>query len=377
MDNKFNMDKLFRSNKIESLDDFFDYTQTVNDTSKAIANNMYGVNNMMTPSPVPVSKDHYGYAFFTRPQLNLATKNLRNVRKLYSYLTQKDASVHRYIRMMLDPRLRYTENLTCPFIDNEMAFIPVLTNNLENMSGWPDIVAPTFNSPEGLRREQWGIVDGSTDIYNAFSIDCSFKNTKDEPIILMMQLWTNYQALVYEGLLSPYNDMIVENEIDYNTRIYRLILDETKTYVKKMSATGSSMPVVDPVGKFYDYQRNENYNMQNKQISLRFESFGAEYNDDILALEFNMTGGIFNSEIRNMINGKPHNLEKVPVGLLGLFNYRCYPYINLDTLELEWYVNKTHPTYKRKFEYLKQKDENKVEPSNEPTKKERQVYYTI
>lgn len=377
MDKKINMDNVYRGSKIGSLDDFFDYTQNINNISKAIANNMYGVNNLMAPSAVPVSKDHYGYAFFTRPQLNLSTPNLRNVRKLYSYLTQKPASVHRYIRMMLDPRLYYTEGLTCPFLDNEMAFIPVLTNNLENMSGWPDIVVPTYTSPEGLRREQWGIADGTTDIYNAFSIDCSFKNTKDEPIILMFQLWANYQTLVFEGMLSPYNDMIVENEIDYNTRIYRIILDETKTYVKKMSATGASMPVVDPVGKFFDYQRNENYNMQNKQISLRFESYGAEYNDDILALEFNLTGGIFNSEIRKMIAGKPHSLEKIPAGLLSMFNYRCYPYINLDTLELEWYVNKNSPTYKRKIEYLTKKEEKKVEEISTPKKRERQVYYTI
>lgn len=352
MDKTVNMETLFNPDKIASIDDFFSNTQTINSVSKAIANNLYGLNILNTPTSVPIAKDNYGLAFFVRPQLNLSTPNLRNVRKLYSYLTTKDASVHRYIRMMLDPRLYYTEGLSCPFLDPWNPFIPILTNTIENMSGWPDPFLPTYATPEGVRREQWLMGDGTTEIFNSFSIDASFKNIKEEPIMLMMQLWTNYIALIFEGMMSPYNDMIVENELDYTTRIYRLILDEYKIYVKKISATGYSIPVVNPQGKQFDYQRNDTYNMQNKQISLRFESVGAEYNDDILALEFNMTSAIFNPEIAAMMDGKSHNLEKLPQGLQSMFNYRAYPYINLDTLELEWYVYKGSSTYEAKLNYL-------------------------
>ena len=43
---------------------------------------------------------------------------------------------------------------------------------------------------------------------------------------------------------------------------------------------------------------------------------------------------------------KPSGLEKIPKALLSVFNYRAYPYINLDTTELEWYVSTNDPMYK-------------------------------
>jgi len=52
------------------------------------------------------------------------------------------------------------------------------------------------------------MADGTTDIYDSFDLDCVFKNTKDEPIILMMQTWLYYAAAVFEGVLTPYVDMI-------------------------------------------------------------------------------------------------------------------------------------------------------------------------
>lgn len=347
------MNKLANLDKISTMEEFFQFTQPTGSIYKNIALNMFGINNNMVGNTVPTSRDSYGMAFFTRPQLNLSTGNLRNQRKLYSFLTKNPRSIHRYVRMMLDPRLAYTENLTCPFIDNRLAFIPILTNNLETMGGWPDPVLPTYKTPEGLRREQQTIADGYIDIYNNYSMDATFRNTMEEPIVLMMKLWVWYASQVFEGMLSPYIDMVMENEIDYNTRIYRLVLDETKRYVKKIACTGASVPVNVPMGKFFDYQKNDSYNTQNKTINIRFDCDGAEYDDDIIALEFNMTSAIFNPEIRKMRKGLKHNLEKIPIALMPMFNYRGYPYINLDTLELEWYVDKTTKLYQKRVNYIK------------------------
>lgn len=344
--------KLFRPDKTDTIDDFFSYTQPLGSISRAIANNLYGINCLNNGNIVPSNKDDYGLTFFTRPQLNLRNQNLSSVNKLDSFLTNNPSSIHRYIRMMLDPRLAYSMDLRCPFLDNRMAFIPILTNNLKSMSGWPDPYLPTYSTPEGLRREQWTIGDGVIDIYNAFSIDCNFRNTQDEPIILMFKLWTHYIALVFEGMIAPYTDMLIENEIDYNTRIYRLILDPSRRFVKKIGMVGAALPVVNPQGKFFDYQENETYNMQNKTINIRFECNGAQYDDSIIAKEFNMVGEIFNPELRALGKKQPNNLEKVPIGLYSMFNHRLYPRINLDTLELEWYVDKNTATYKRMLNYL-------------------------
>lgn len=338
--------------KIESLDEFFTLTQNVGSLAKATSNNLYGINHQGVKGVIPENRDSYGLVFFTRPQLNLTATNLRNIRKMYSLLSNNPNSIHRYIRCMLDPRLKF-DNITTPLVDNQMAFIPVLTNNIKNMSGWPDVVMPTFTSKEGVRREQWSIADGYTDIYESFDIDCTFKNTRDEPIILMLQTWLTYMGGVFEGMMSPYMDYITENEIDYNTRIYRLVLDESKMIVKKIAATGASFPVNVPTGKFFDFTDSTKYNDQTKEINVRFKSIGAEYNDDILIKEFNETSAIFNGDIRNLLNKRPHNLEKIPPSLLEVFNNRGYPIINTDTLELEWWISKSSLTYKKIIASLK------------------------
>jgi hypothetical protein len=340
--------------KIESLDDFFAKTQYIGSLDKALSNNLYGINHQTIKPMIQDNKDSFGLAFFTRPQLNLTAVNIRNIRTMYSLLSSNKQSIHMYVRNMLDPRLytHDTKPIRSLLVDNEMAFIPILTNTIKNMSGWPDIVLPTFTSKQGVRGQQWSIGDGYTEVLDAFDMDCTFRNVRDEPIVLMMETWVRYISEVFEGMMSPYLDMIRENEIDYNTRIYRVILDESKHFVKKIAATGASFPVNVPTGRMFDFSDSQNYNDQNKDINIRFKCMGAMYNDDILIDEFNRTTGIFNKDMRDLVNakanGKPYsgNMVKIPFELLSLFNNRGYPYINPEYLQLEWYVRSDSQTYK-------------------------------
>ena len=365
--------------KFQSLDQFYRMTQFTGSMNRAISNNLYGINHRNIKSIIPENRDSYGLVFFTRPQLNLTNANLRNVRKFYSLLTTNPNSIHRYVRNMLDPRLAqwtdggfgelidkaaktistgkiekselyanmHTPIINCPMVDENLAFIPILTNTIKSMSGWPDIVLPSYTSKEGARREQWIMADGAVDIYESFDIDCTFRNIKDEPLVLLFETWLRYMSLVYEGMISPYFDFVIENEIDYMTRIYRLVLDENKTYVKKIAAVGAGFPVNVPNGKFFDFEDSEKYNNNNKDINIRFKCIGAEYNDDILVHEFNATSAIFNPDIKKLINtGRSDTLARVPFNLLELFNNRGYPLIDKNTLELRWYVNKNSVAYK-------------------------------
>lgn len=242
----------------------------------------------------------------------------------------------------------------CPLVDNKMAFIPILTNTIKEMSGWPDYTIGTYTSKEGLMREQWSIVDSFMDIYSSFDIDCTFRNIKDEPLIIMFETWLRYMANVFEGMMSPYMDMIVENEIDYNTRIYRLVLDESKTFVKKIAACGAAFPVNVPNSRFFDFNDSAKYNDSAKDINIRFKAIGAMYNDDILVHEFNQTTAIFNPDLRQFVrNGSdlPTNYAEIPYNLIHLFNYRGYPLIDKNTLQLKWYINTDSDVYTELYNY--------------------------
>lgn len=249
---------------------------------------------------------------------------------------------------------QYKSYETSALVDPNMAFIPLLTNTIKSMSGWPDLTLPTFTSKEGLKRDQWSIADGYIDIYEAFDIDCTFRNIKDEPTVIMFETWLRYMAMVFEGMMSPYMDMIVENEIDYNTRIYRIVLDESKTFVKKIAACGAAFPMNVPNSRYFDYDDSNKYIDSAKDINIRFKCMGAMYNDDILVHEFNQTVGIFNADLRKFVQtgtGFPKDYEEIPYNLIHYFNHRGYPLIDKDTLQLRWYISTKSDVYQELKNY--------------------------
>ena len=330
-----------------TLDDYFQSTP-LGSVDKAIGNNLWGFNHRQVPGMVPINKDSYGMTFFVRPQLNLQSDNVRNVRLFYPLLTTNSQSIQRFVRCTLDPRVNVgyvrgknkanVPGLDCEFVDPLNAFIPILSNNLNAISGWPDVVSPVFQSKAGLYQEEYAQVDGIVKNYTSFDLTATFRNTRGDPIVYLFYIWLHYQSLVFEGQVVPYPDFIVENEIDYMTRIYRIVLDPEKRFVRKIGATGVSFPTSVPIGEFLDYNNDTPFNLQNKDISVRFKSLGAMYQDDILIKEFNKTVAIFNPFMREENIAAGSYVIKVHPSLLGYFNNRGYPRINPNTYELEWYV---------------------------------------
>jgi hypothetical protein len=328
-----------------SLDDYFQSTP-IGSINKAIGNNLYGINHRQTPSAVPSNRDNYGLTFFVRPQLNLQADNIRNLRRFYPMLTQTDLTLQRFVRCTLDPRLMvgYTFNkhkvspISCPMVDPQCAFIPVLSNNINTISGWPDEVVNPYVSKPGLYNEAYSFIDGRAENFEAYDLDATFRNTRGDPIAYLFSVWKHYMSAVFEGKLVPYIDMICENEIDYNTRIYRLVLDQAKETVTKIGATGAAFPISDPTGSFFDYNKEKPFNDQNKDIPIRFKSMGAIYYDDILIYEFNKTVEIFNEAMSD--DYRSNNMIQIDKSLATLFNHRGYPRINPNNNKLEWYVDR-------------------------------------
>lgn len=332
------VDNLFSKSALGSID-------------TAIGNTFYGINHRLTPAAIPINRDHYGLTFFTRPILNLETENLRNVRIMTPLLTLNNNSVPRIIRMLLDYRLANNTTLRCPFVNNQSAFIPILTDNLLSISGWPDIEAPTFNSAEGVYKEAYSFVDGITDNYTTYNIQASFRNIQSDPITSLIFYWLHYMSLVFRGQLVPYPDMILENEIDYNTRIYRLVLDHTRKYVQKIAACGAAFPYAISIGSAFNFESDRPLNSSNDQITVPFKCMGAIYQDDILVHEFNQTVIFFNATMADSSRTKLYT--KIDSDLLILFNHKGYPRIDPNTYEIEWWIEKDE--YNRVIADLKSK----------------------
>lgn len=283
------------------------------------------------------NNDHQGITLFTRPLLNLTYNNVLADRQLHPLLAEDTRHINRAIRLMLDPQL-HKRNVRSDIFDDRQAFITILSGTLLNISGFPDLTLNAYTSPEGVRKESFSIVDDVAEINSAFDITASFANIAGDPITTLFQVWSRYMGNVYSGDMVPYPNFIVENEIDYQTRIWRIILDPTKRYVKKIGCANACFPLASPLGAAFNYTSDRPYNADSDQISIPFRCVGAEYNDPILFDEFNITVQYFNSQMRD--ENREILMHRLSDSEINVFNYRGYPRIDPQTLRLEWWITK-------------------------------------
>lgn len=325
----------------KALDDIFKDTK-IGSIAGALTNELYGINHQLIPKPVLTQKDQRGILFVVRPQLNLSSDNIRNIRRFYGLLTSESKSIQRYVRTVLDPRLpkgyKGLDPLVCPLLDPDNAFIVPITNFSISMSGAPDPVLPTYTSAAGRYKEEYVQVDGSMDIYNSYDMDISFTDTVGNPLLLLFYVWEYYMSYVFEGLMTPYMDYVIGNIIDYTTRIYYFTFTSDKRYISKVFATGVSFPVSISLGQFFNFNRERPIDAEANKFTVRFKSIGAQYMDDILLKEFNKTVAIHNGNMRDGV--RESNYMKIPTEYLRLLNNRGYPYVNVETKQLEWWAPK-------------------------------------
>jgi len=305
---------------------------------QAISDAFYGLNIVGRNGPIPVNTENHGFTFFTRPLMNMSYDNLIVDRVMSNLLVEEPYSVQRMVRASLDPSL-LAQGITSPGIDNLSAFIPLLSNNLISLSGWPDFTLNTHTSQPGLYREAYSYVDDIPYHYETYDLQASFRNLPGDPISFMMLIWGWYMGLVYEGRLMPYPDMVLYNEIDYNTRIYRLIMDKSRRYVTRIGATGASFPMTAPIGNIFNFEGDGSetpFPTANDQIAVNFRCMGFTYYDHILIYEFNRVVEHFNVAMKD--ENRERYLVKLKPWEREYFNYSAYPHINELTLELEWWV---------------------------------------
>lgn len=310
----------------------------IGNPSNAVTETLWGLNHRSISNSIPINKDYYGLAFFTRPDIRFTTDNLLKVRKFTPMLTNRETSLPRAIRAMLDFRhdTHNEDSYNCALIDPKQAFIPLLTNQLTSMSGWPDLELPTFKSEPGVYGEEWSFADGICEMYRTWDMTATFRNIPGDPITAMFYYWLVYAQSVYEGLLTPYSDNLAENTIDYQTRIYRVVLDSSKRFVQKIACTGASFPTSVPMGMSFNFELDTPINRLDT-LPIAFRCIGAEYLDDIIIHDFNLTVCNANNDMFDD-QRQAAGLVKVPYEYIFLFNYLGYPRINTATFELEWWV---------------------------------------
>lgn len=307
----------------------------LNSIASADTMNLYGFNHRMMPWATTRNTDRQGFTFFTRPDLRLSYDNLTKDRTFHLMNTKESESVWRWVRATLSPR-RAKVLYPCPFVNNDNPFIPILTNNLESISGWSDVVVDPYTSEAGYYNEQYAQADGFSKDYSVKQLTATFKNQIQDPINRLFYIWTRYSMMVHEGVMDPYLSNIVLNIIDYNTRIYRFVMDSTGQYIQHVAATGAAFPLNSQLSSKFDFSRQLPYSDANDTVSIQFTVMGMLYDDPILLMEFNnLVEAYCPYIVPEKRNGR---YVALPLEYAKAMNGRGIPFIDLNTGKLDWYV---------------------------------------
>lgn len=316
--------------------------------SDAFASLFYGFNQGSMGNPIPYNTENHGLTFFVRPRLNLTYDNLAMVRRMMPLAASAPTTIQAIIRAYLDPvgnaqRINNASDQSTPLVDQNCAFIPLLTNTLISLNGWPDKTVGSHVSRPGVYRETWSMVDDISDYYGDFELTANFRNVKGDPITHLFSYWVDYESYVYTGRMMPWPDSVVENEIDYVTRIYRITLDETKQYVQKIGATGYCYPTASPIGASMNVNNDQPLNMDvAQQVSIPFKCHGFLWNDPLLIYTFNRTVSMFNHHMRTEnLRSSNSLMVRLNPWERDLLRGYVYPRIDPRTNEMQWYATRS------------------------------------
>lgn len=309
----------------------------LSDPDRVFTDIFRGFNRLGQGSSLPVNTDLQGLTFFTRPDLNLSHDNIAQHRSLTAMLTDTPHNYAHAIKTILDPRgTNKYDRREHPIVDMSSPFIHLLSNTLTSLSGWPDWQMNTYSSPEGIVKETWQLAEGIVEINGKFTLTADFQNFSGSPVLSLIAYWLLYMQMVSTGKMFPHLENVVANRKDYETRIYRFVLDSSNRFVTTWASTLVAMPTAVNIGAAFNYSRDSPQVREVDKVSTAFECTAAFYNDPIVLKEFNEISYTFLPALRSA----RHNPDfyKLHPSQYAYFNYKGYPIINLRTSEFEWWV---------------------------------------
>jgi len=338
----------------DGYNDILQYTTPIGDERTRLTNFLHGVQPVARTKMPGLNRDYHAHVFFTRPAIRLSYHNLTRSRKLAKLLNTRTNSLERYVRCLLDPHLYFGESVMATSSDTISAelrglksdllnqynpHMPPLSNGLLDLTGFPDPVLDVFSSKEGMRKEQYTWGDGINTINNIVQLDVTFANVEEEVIPLIMDTWLEYISRVRTGDAWPYLELMLGREIDYTTNITTIITGEDNRSIKHIAST-IGFPIANPQGALFNVTASTPKSQENTTYNTRFQCFGMEYDDPILAMEFNLRVAKFHPQLRPYLESKKIDMVELSPAEYQSFGGLAIPFIDLKYNKLEWLISK-------------------------------------
>ena len=306
----------------------------------ALTSTIYGIDIFGTGSPAQQAHEQFGLTFFTRPMLNLSYHNTSAEPTLTPLMTKEKVSIGAYVRAMLDPLNNLAHpDFNCPLVDRENIFIPLLSNTLETLSGWQDPMLQTWTSASGVNRQAYTLVDSTNDVFEPVDLSSTFRSVRGNILGYLFHVWQTYIGRSLQGRIDPHPAFMQYNSMDYGTRIYSLVLDQTRTYVQEIGCSGVSFPLTNPAGARLNYNREEVLNREVDTLNQTWRSMGLFYYHPGFMYDFNEASGALRPHFNDPAQRDKHYRILWPREY-KLFTYLAFPRINPRTARLEWWISR-------------------------------------
>lgn len=277
------------------------------------------------PAMMPLADNTIGLSLVTRPQLNLTDDNISRSEKLVSLFGAGQYSMSGYIRGVLDERWASANpNVS---LNNKLPFITCLTEYLKTSNGFGDLQIQIDTSEPGVRNQVYQRVASKLEDNSAYTINQSYYNPKPSVIQGLFQIWEDYISEVTSGdrQVTPRDIYLLGNRIDYDCRIYHLIMNKDSEYLEHIFATVQSIPVTYPAGSIsaIDNTANSLRGEGQDDFTVQFASVGMRFDEWGLIQSFNEHSFLYNPRLQPSTRNQYY--RELTSDEYISFNYGAYP----------------------------------------------------
>lgn len=277
------------------------------------------------PAMMPMANNTIGLSFVTRPQLNLTDDNITRSEKLVSLYGASQYSMGAYIRGMLDERWAAGNNPI--YLNNKIPFITCLTEYLKTSTGFGDLQIKIDTSEPGIREQVYQRVSSKLEENGSLTIQQVYYNPYPSVIQGLFQYWEDYISEVVSGdrQVSPRDWYLFANRIDYDTRVYHLIMNKDSEYLEHIFATVQSIPVTYPAGSIASIDNSQNSLRGEGQddFTVQFASVGQRQDEWGLIQAFNEHTFLYNPGLAPDLRDRYYRELKSDEYVA--YNYGAYP----------------------------------------------------
>lgn len=311
-------------------------------SDSALTDLLHGPSTRNTGLPAAAIQDNQGLTFCSRPMCNLHPDNV-GASSILEYLGDSDPySIGSAIRQYMSTQ-KLNDKYNIPpseLVDKEGAFIDIMGNTLENLTGFPDHLATIFTSDEGAAKETYSWVDSRPEINGNFSLSATFHNVEGDIVTKLATALHYYAGNMAYGSMTRFPLFIATNIIDYQISFYRIILDRTRTKVVKIAKTGPAIIESPGDGSGFNLVSESVLNQENAKITLPVKFDTIRYNDPKIVDDFNRLVKFHNPSM-NPASLKAHRDDPSSGGDMLLLNREeitmmsnyAFPYLHtIDTV---------------------------------------------